>query len=94
MNYGCFLVSLTCGDTNSENNSYITQASFTSLTTNPCKIDICPCSSDICRIRYDFSVSAVCTYRKLGNRSHPQIEAVIKCNFYLVNIGKKFREKD
>ena len=51
-----FLVSLGCGSTNSENNSYIIQSSSTSIS-NPCKHKICPCSTNVCRIRYDFSVS-------------------------------------
>ena len=51
-----FLVSLACGSTNSENNSYIIQSSSTSIS-NPCKHKICPCSTNVCRIRYDFSVS-------------------------------------
>ena len=55
--YFFFLISVTlgCGDSAAENNSYIEQSSVTSLSTNPCKYNICPCQSNICRIRYDFS---------------------------------------
>ena len=49
------VVTLGCGDSAAENNTYIEQSSTTSLSTNPCKYNICPCQSNICRIRYDFS---------------------------------------
>ena len=58
MSYHFFLlttVTLGCGDSAAENNSYIEQSSTTSLSTNPCKYKICPSQSNICRIRYDFS---------------------------------------
>ena len=45
-----------CGGSFSENITYIEQSAITSLSTNPCTYRICPCSSNICRIRYDFSV--------------------------------------
>ena len=48
--------SLGCGESASENNTYMIQASTTSFTTNPCVIKLCPVSSNICRIRYDLSV--------------------------------------
>ena len=51
-------VSLGCGSSNSENNSYIVQAGATSIS-NPCKHTICPCSTNVCRIRYDFTVSKI-----------------------------------
>ena len=51
-------VSLGCGSSNSENNSYIMQSSSTSIS-NPCKHTICPCSNNVCRIRYDFNVSII-----------------------------------
>ena len=56
-------VSISCGTSNSENNSYLVQSSCTSCT-SPCKYKICPVSTSVCRIRYDFSVSksfAICT---------------------------------
>ena len=53
------IVSLSCGGSSSENNTYITQASTTSFSTNPCNHKICPCSTSICRIRYDFAVSYI-----------------------------------
>ena len=46
----------TCNSTSSENYTWLYQAATTSM--DPlCDYKICPCSSDICRIRYDFSVS-------------------------------------
>ena len=53
------LVSLSCGGTASTNNTYLDQSTITTLssTTYPggnCAYSVCPCSTDICRIRYDF----------------------------------------
>jgi hypothetical protein len=50
----CCSFSLGCGSSNSENNSYIVQSGATSIS-NPCKHTICPCSTNVCRIRYDFT---------------------------------------
>ena len=52
----CCIVALSCGGSTSDNNSYIVQSSATSVT-SPCTYTVCPCSTDICRIRYDFTVS-------------------------------------
>jgi hypothetical protein len=54
------LVTLACGGASSENCTYLVQASATSGISNPCTYTICPCSSTICRIRYDFTVSSYC----------------------------------
>jgi len=51
----CCVISLSCGGTTSENNTYIVQAATTSAPASPCTYKVCPCSSDICRIRYDFT---------------------------------------
>jgi len=45
---------LACGGSSSDNSTYISQASVTTLT-SPCTYSICPCSTNICRIRYDFT---------------------------------------
>merc|ERR1711976_382332 len=50
----CCVFELGCGDSASENGSYIVQAATTDPTT-PCTMTICPCSTNICRIRLDFS---------------------------------------
>ena len=50
-----FSVLLTCNSTASENNTYLYQSSSSSIT-SPCNYKICPCSTNICRIRYDFTV--------------------------------------
>jgi len=50
----CCVFSLSCGDSSSENQTYLVQSSTTSLT-SPCTYTICPCSTNICRIRFDFS---------------------------------------
>merc|ERR1712050_363095 len=49
----CCMFALSCGGSASENQTYIVQTSVTSLT-SPCIYSICPCSTNICRIRYDF----------------------------------------
>ena len=52
------LVAMSCGGSTSNNNSYIVQSSTTSLT-SPCTYTVCPCSTDICRIRYDFTTNTL-----------------------------------
>ena len=53
------LVTLSCGGTTSDNNTYIVQASTTTAPASPCTYKVCPCSSDICRIRYDFTTNVL-----------------------------------
>ena len=53
--YDYLTVSLACGGSASQNQTYLVQSSVTSLT-SPCSYTICPCSSNICRIRFDFTV--------------------------------------
>lgn len=50
----CCVIKLACGGTTSNNNSYIVQSGVTALS-SPCSYSVCPCSTDICRIRYDFT---------------------------------------
>merc|ERR1711971_1427779 len=50
----CCVFALSCGGSASENQTYLIQSSVTTLT-NPCKYTICPASTDICRIRFDFT---------------------------------------
>ncbi len=52
----CCIFILGCGGMTSENCTFIVQSSSTSVD-NPCTYTICPCSSNICRIRLDFNVS-------------------------------------
>ena len=58
-------MTLGCGGSSGENNTYIIQ---TSTTTSPasdpnasCTYQICPCSKDVCRIRYDFTQNVLAT---------------------------------
>ena len=53
--YHYLTVALSCGGSASENQTYLVQSSVTTLT-SPCSYTICPCSSNICRIRFDFTV--------------------------------------
>jgi len=48
----CCLISLSCGGSSHDNNTYLVKSSVTAGTT--CSYQICPASSKICRIRYDF----------------------------------------
>jgi len=50
----CCTFSLACGGSASQNQTYLVQSSVTSLT-SPCSYTVCPCSSNICRIRFDFT---------------------------------------
>merc|ERR1719491_1536813 len=50
----CCTFSLACGGSASQNLTYLVQSSVTSLT-SPCSYTVCPSSSNICRIRFDFT---------------------------------------
>merc|ERR1711971_184198 len=50
----CCTFSLACGGSASQNQTYLVQSSVTSLT-SPCSYTVCPCSSNICLIRFDFT---------------------------------------
>ena len=51
------LVTLTTGGTTSTNNSYIEVGTSTNLDIGSNIYTVCPCSDDICRIKFDFEVS-------------------------------------
>jgi len=67
----CCISSLACGGSSSTNNSYIVQGSVTTLT-SPCTYKICPCSTDICRIRYDLTTHTLAT-PVLGTAGSPSL---------------------
>ena len=55
-----FLVSLSCGGTSNDNTTYLVQGGTTSSPASPsCTYKICPCSNDICRIKYDFTTNVL-----------------------------------
>jgi len=54
----CCVLALACGGSSSTNNTYIVQTATTAVS-SPCTQKICPCSTDICRIRYDFTTFVV-----------------------------------
>ena len=60
----CCILILSDGGTTSLNNSYLVQASSTALGVGSREYTGCPCSSDICRIKFDFMVSY--TYRNMN----------------------------
>jgi hypothetical protein len=49
----CCVLSLKCGKSSSDNHTYLTET--TPTTSTGCTYTICPMSSTICRIRYDFT---------------------------------------
>lgn len=51
----CCTVTLVNGASTSLNQSYIVQSASTTLTAGPMQYTICPCSDDVCRIRFDFT---------------------------------------
>merc|ERR1711899_266607 len=56
----CCTFALSCGDSSSQNQTYLVQSSVTSLT-SPCTYTICKCSTNICRIRFDFTTFVLAT---------------------------------
>jgi len=54
----CCVFNLDCGDTSSENNTYLVKDAFTTGTTE-CMYKICKCTDDICRIRFDFTTNVL-----------------------------------
>merc|ERR1719411_311562 len=50
----CCTFKLSCGSSASENQTYLIQTAVTTLT-SPCTYTICKCSTNICRIRFDFT---------------------------------------
>merc|ERR1711953_305577 len=55
----CCIVILTTSGSSSVNNTYIYKASGTTYTTGEYKYTICPCSDNICRIRFDFNTFTI-----------------------------------
>jgi len=51
----CCSVVLEEGGSSSLNQSYMVQSASTSLSTGSMQYTICPCSADVCRIRFDFA---------------------------------------
>lgn len=51
----CCITKLADGQATSLNQSYIVQESTSSITAGAKKYTICPCSADVCRIRFDFT---------------------------------------
>lgn len=51
----CCIISLSCGQSTSENCTYLVQTSTSSPTTQNCVYEICKAGSNVCRIRLDFT---------------------------------------
>jgi len=56
----CCTFVLSCGNSTSENNSYLIQAASTTLT-SACTYEICRIDSSVCRIKYDFTAMVLAT---------------------------------
>jgi len=52
----CCVISLSCGDTTSENCTYLTQAATAAVAGTACTYTICPASSTVSRIRLDLTM--------------------------------------
>ena len=52
-------VLLNCGQTSSENNTFLIMGSTSAPTTSVCTYTICETNANICRLRLDFTVSPV-----------------------------------
>ncbi len=59
----CCLFTLACGGSTNDNVSYLVQAAATTVS-SPCDYTVCPVSTNICRIRYDFTTMV------LGPQTH------------------------
>jgi len=58
----CCTFSLACGSTSTENNTYHAVTSFSTTTgSSPCTYEICPSSTDVCKLRIDFSAFSIYT---------------------------------
>jgi len=77
----CCVITLSCGGSSSENNSYIVQGSTTSAPASPCTYSVCPCSSDICRIRYDFTTNVLATQSSLSTAAAAGTGTYLTANF-------------
>jgi len=55
----CCIVILTTSGSSSVNNTYIYKASGTTYSAGDHKYSICPCSTNICRIRFDFNTFTI-----------------------------------
>jgi len=58
----CCTFSMGCDSSTSENNTYHTITSFSTTTeTSPCTYEICPATTDVCKLRIDFSAFSIYT---------------------------------
>jgi len=55
----CCVITLKCGETSAENNTYMEQTSTTSPKTRACRYKICPVSKSICRIKFDLTTFVI-----------------------------------
>jgi len=89
----CCLISLDCGGSSHDNNTYLVKSTVTAGTT--CSYQICPASSKICRIRYDFTThtlasNAVATAATKATLANSNVGAAGDCvsdAFSIANMG-------
>jgi len=67
----CCLISLDCGGSSHDNNTYLVKSTVTAGTT--CSYQICPASSKICRIRYDFTTHTLAANAVATAKTKPSL---------------------
>ncbi|TRY78130.1 hypothetical protein TCAL_15291 [Tigriopus californicus] len=88
----CCIFSLACGSSISENCTYLVQTGVTSVSPNPCTYSVCKCSTQICRIRFDFTIFDIAP-PVLGEVMDPPVanrvivDASDNCNVAAFNLG-------
>lgn len=55
----CCIKTLECGQSVSLNTSFIVKTTSDTITQPSCNYQICPCSSDVCRIKFDFTTFVI-----------------------------------
>jgi len=62
----CCVITLDCGGSSSENNTYFVKASFTTATKTSCPFTICPTSSSVCRVKLEFKTFTLATENQVA----------------------------
>ncbi|XP_059089013.1 uncharacterized protein LOC131885091 isoform X2 [Tigriopus californicus] len=88
----CCVFTLACGGTTSENCTYLVQAGISMPTADQCTFTICKSSSNICRIKLDFTTFSIAgptvgTASTLGNTNGGSIGDCTEDSFSLTSPG-------
>ena len=79
--FNFFTVTLGCGETTSENCSYMINPG--TISAGECRLRVCPCSEHICQIRLDFSAFVL-------NQPDTSMYYCLCMHFYLYEYGLSF----